>query len=258
MTTLTDMDINLGSDEDANDSWPEDTVDVSLTPSEQFGQQDEAIRRIKALAGRPVKGGTTRPKMDLRKQSMILSKLLKGTKNLWPERPIVLGNEAGSDHPRIKPFMAESDEAGALDENDGSAPQKAMPIPGNGNVALDKWQRIKRKMDAVSAPTFSHEVACEKLSMDPRNSIISKTGTRLRFWQTTAISTAIRMEQSSLQGVVIADEGGLGKTVTALGLVLRAPDCQIRRDSEDTSLEPLEPVEYRPTLIVTRAGDFDG
>ncbi|KAI9882134.1 MAG: hypothetical protein M1823_006119 [Watsoniomyces obsoletus] len=101
---------------------------------------------------------------------------------------------------------------------------------------------VKQKISTVSADEPTFQEACQALHLDPtRPQILGQdSDLRLHEWQVSAILWMKNQERSDFKCGIIADDCGLGKTITSLSLIVRQDD--------EVNHDPI--FGYRPTLVV--------
>jgi SNF2 family DNA or RNA helicase len=106
----------------------------------------------------------------------------------------------------------------------------------------DEFRKAKDAVSKCSVQTRSYPDACAHLGLDPPNPVLDEKVPHfsLKPWQVTGSDFAIRQEASEIRGGIIADDCGLGKTVTLLSVVL------LQKDIENWHVN----YGYRPTLVI--------
>lgn len=92
-------------------------------------------------------------------------------------------------------------------------------------------------------PAFSE--SCEALQIDPDKRVLSVGScppVKLLPWQISAAWWMMKQEASAIQGGILVDDRGLGKTITILSFIYQA------------SFKPAEERSMKPTLILAPAG----
>ena len=96
-------------------------------------------------------------------------------------------------------------------------------------------------VSSVSAATLTYEEACAALDLDPAEPRASwgiedansdRRGVQLKPWQVQGIAWMAQQESSPLQGGILADACGLGKTSTILGLIAYRAQQQCQNAEE--------------------------
>ena len=219
-----------------------------LTTQGQIDFEDQIVRKMtKAFGNLPLQR-SVRPELHPEALANTCRLLFKACKVLHPVTPFVRANGYSANFvPDRAPLMPERLEEVEVKREDLE-----------NNISLETSQsllsEIRGKVNAASAWTPPYETACKSLELDPSCPTPLGSSVMLHPWQVTGIVKVLQLEQGPISGAIIADESGLGKTVTALGVVSRSADLAVeelsRSESGIRSSESDSFQRFRPTLIV--------
>jgi SNF2 family DNA or RNA helicase len=148
----------------------------------------------------------------------------------------------------------------------GGPPDQSRPVRMHepSQEALEDFHRLRRLMNSVSAEAPGYKVLCATLlpdwapGMEPELQLSDGVTVSFRHWQVTGAAWVRMMKKSPLDFGILADDTGLGKTLTSIFWLWT--DYQKRMEAPQTFDSPPNPVEnsllplqqspYRPSIVV--------
>ncbi|TGO10789.1 hypothetical protein BTUL_0125g00020 [Botrytis tulipae] len=132
------------------------------------------------------------------------------------------------------------------------APSRPQVIEGHPEDAFeymtfnakDKADYVKMvgRASSVSAIPPPFTTACDRMDVDPETFIREGLDFAYKPWQITDIAWMLMQEASLIQGGILANDMGLGKTVICYGFIYEHY-CQLMMDKDPSAV-------YRPTLVL--------
>ena len=226
------------------------STQAALAEQGQVDYEDTINRKMtKAFGNVPIQR-SIRPELHPDALANTCRLIFKACKVLNPISPFVRANGYSRSLSLDRtPLMPENLEEVEIKQEDSERSE-------DPETSQRKLGEIRGKANAVSAWTPPYETACKSLELDPSNPILSDSSVLLHPWQATGISKVLQLEKSPISGAILADESGLGKTVTALGVVSRSAETAVQEHSRShhssgsPSARSGHSVKFRPTLIV--------
>lgn len=135
----------------------------------------------------------------------------------------------------------------ALLGDDAAEPTTPEPSSAEPPSAPSAPQGLGSSLSASARPVYA---AAAALNLDPATRVLSPQCPNLVLepWQVSGVDWMLEQEDSPVKGGILADDCGLGKTITALALIL----CAANRAAHRAVQNPPQPA-FQPTLILCPA-----